>query len=504
MYGRAETFVPLPAVAGFTANKQQYFNMSSKETHYNRKEQPKEEGSHEKSTGRKRQQLSPERAKDRAKKDHKTKGDQPSANKGSFRPRTGSSDENRSTERKPFRKEGEEKRPYPKREDKPFERRNDGETRPFKKREQDGERKPFDKNRGEKKSFGKEGAERRSFPKREDKPFGRRNDGEDRPFKKREQDGDKPFKKYNPSADREDRPGRPAAGKKAFGDRKPGADKKSRFPESKPIKEEQPKNPFEGEDFYEDERPFTRSRKWDEKAKEGPMTLNKYLAHSGISSRREAAKIIKDGKVKVNDEVLLEPGYRVKDGDKITYDGKLMKPQKNLVYILLNKPKGFITTTDDEKGRRTVMELVANAEADRIYPIGRLDRNTTGVLLMTNDGDLTQKLSHPSYNCKKIYQVTLTEPLTKRDYDKIVAGITLEDGPAPVDALAYLEKKNEIGIEIHSGKNRIVRRIFESLGYVVDKLDRVVFAGLTKKNVSRGKWRFLTEKEVLILKHFKS
>jgi 23S rRNA pseudouridine2605 synthase len=235
------------------------------------------------------------------------------------------------------------------------------------------------------------------------------------------------------------------------------------------------------------------------------MTLNKYLAHAGISSRREAGEIVKTGKVKVNGAVVLEPGYRVKEDDEVTYEDKVMKPQKNLIYILLNKPKGFITTTDDEKGRRTVMDLVANAGGERLYPVGRLDRATTGVLLITNDGDLAQKLSHPSYDSKKIYQVTLTEPLTKRDFDYIAAGsVKLEDGMAPVDALAYLEKKNEIGIEIHSGKNRIVRRIFESLGYVVEKLDRVVYAGLTKKNVSRGKWRFLTEKEVINLKHFKS
>lgn len=504
--------------------------MSSKETHYNRKEQSAgEEGNSEKGAGRKRQPLSPERAKDRTKKNHKTKSDQPvNREERTFRPKNKDRDENRGGEKKPFerRNDGEKKsfRPdnegkrFPKRDDKPFGRRNDGEERPFKKRDHDG------------------GEGKRPDRRREegDKPFGRRNDGEERPFKRRDNDGshkpfnkdrgedkrperrreegDKPFKKYVPFEDREDKSTR-LAGKKPFGDRKPdngksfgkpGADRKSRFPVEKPAQDEKPKNPFEGEDFYEDERPFTRSRKWDEKAKEGPMTLNKYLAHSGISSRREAANIIKEGKVKVNGAVLTEPGYRVQEGDQITFDDKVMKPQKNLVYILLNKPKGFITTTEDEKGRRTVMELVANAETDRIYPIGRLDRNTTGVLLMTNDGDLTQKLSHPSYNCKKIYQVTLTEPLTKRDFDKIVAGITLEDGPIKVDALAFLEKKNEIGIEIHSGKNRIVRRIFESLGYVVEKLDRVVFAGLTKKNVSRGKWRFLTEKEVITLKHFKS
>jgi len=234
------------------------------------------------------------------------------------------------------------------------------------------------------------------------------------------------------------------------------------------------------------------------------MTLNKYLAHSGISSRRDAAAIIKEGKVEVNGKVLTEPGYRVQPGDKVVLDGKELKPQRHHVYVLLNKPKDFLTTTEDDRGRRTVMELVTGATDDRLYPIGRLDRNTTGVLLLTNDGDLAQKLSHPRYESKKIYQVSLDKDLTKRDFDKIIEGVTLEDGIAIVDRLAYLEKKSEIGLEIHSGRNRIVRRIFESLGYDVVKLDRVMYAGLTKKNVSRGKWRLLTDREVIQLKHFRS
>lgn len=234
------------------------------------------------------------------------------------------------------------------------------------------------------------------------------------------------------------------------------------------------------------------------------MTLNKYLAHSGVSSRRDAAALIKEGKVEVNGKVLTEPGYRVQPEDKVTMEGKLMKPQQHFVYVLLNKPKDFLTTTEDDRGRRTVMELVSGATEDRLYPIGRLDRNTTGVLLLTNDGDLAQKLSHPKYESKKIYQVSLDKDLTKRDFDQIVEGVMLEDGMAKVDRLAYLDKKSEIGLEIHSGRNRIVRRIFESLGYDVVKLDRVMYAGLTKKNVSRGKWRFLTEKEVITLKHFRN
>ncbi|PZF72265.1 rRNA pseudouridine synthase [Taibaiella soli] len=234
------------------------------------------------------------------------------------------------------------------------------------------------------------------------------------------------------------------------------------------------------------------------------MTLNKYIAHSGQCSRRDAAELVKKGKVKVNGEMMLDPGYRVKPGDLVILGGKKLTPQKNMVYILLNKPKGFITTTEDPEGRKTVMELVENSGAERLFPVGRLDRNTTGLLLLTNDGDLAQKLSHPSHEIKKIYQVTLDKSLSKPDFDKIAAGLELEDGEVKVDSIAYLESKNEVGLEIHSGKNRIVRRIFESLGYEVEKLDRVMYAGLTKKNVNRGKWRFLSDREIILLKHFKN
>jgi 23S rRNA pseudouridine2605 synthase len=206
----------------------------------------------------------------------------------------------------------------------------------------------------------------------------------------------------------------------------------------------------------------------------------------------------------VNGELAMEPGMKIASGDAVSVAGKKIVPTKNLAYLLLNKPKGFITTTEDEKGRRTIMDLVASSEIDRLYPIGRLDRNTTGLIILTNDGELAQKLSHPKYNVKKIYQVTLDKNISKADFEKILAGVSLEDGLAPVDSLAMLEEKNELGIEIHSGKNRIVRRIFEHLGYQVEKLDRVMYAGLTKKNLPRGKWRLLTEREVILLKHFKS
>ena len=236
------------------------------------------------------------------------------------------------------------------------------------------------------------------------------------------------------------------------------------------------------------------------------MPLNKYIAHCGVCSRRDAVEFIKEGKVKVNDVVVLEPGHKLTDSDEVKLSGKKLFPARNLVYILLNKPKDYITTSEDTHGRKTVLDLVKGATNERIYPIGRLDRNTTGVLLLTNDGELTQKLSHPSFEVRKTYEVRLDKPLTKAHFDKIVAGITLEDGPVKIDALAYADTADRsiVGIELHSGRNRIVRRIFESLGYDVKNLDRVVFGNLTKKNVERGKWRFLKEKEIRLLKFMNS
>lgn len=246
--------------------------------------------------------------------------------------------------------------------------------------------------------------------------------------------------------------------------------------------------------------PATHTRK----VSPGTMPLNKFIAHAGIAARREAAELVKQGLVKVNGELVTEPGFKVSARDEIRVNGKKAWIAKNLVYILLNKPKDYLTTTDDPQGRKTVLDITRNATTERIYPVGRLDRNTSGVLLLTNDGELAQKLTHPSNEVKKVYHVTLNKALEPKDYEAILAGVTLEDGAAPVDALAYADAKDktQIGIEIHSGRNRIVRRIFEHLGYDVKSLDRVIFAGLTKKNVDRGKWRFLTEKEVRDLKHF--
>lgn len=233
-----------------------------------------------------------------------------------------------------------------------------------------------------------------------------------------------------------------------------------------------------------------------------PMPLNKYISHGGICSRREAVSLIKEGKITVNDQAVTEPGYKVEESDVVKFSNKRVVPQKELVYILLNKPKDYITTSEDPQGRKTVLDLLKGATTQRIYPVGRLDRNTTGVLIMTNDGELTQKLSHPSYQVKKVYEAKLDKPLLKTDFQQLLTGIVLEDGFIAPDALGYADPKDKtvIGIEIHSGRNRIVRRMFEHLGYDVKALDRVMFANLTKKNVDRGKWRHLSEKEVRLLK----
>lgn len=232
-----------------------------------------------------------------------------------------------------------------------------------------------------------------------------------------------------------------------------------------------------------------------------PVRLNKYLANAGIFSRREADEFIQAGVVSVNGQVVTELGTKVLRTDDIRFHDQKVSMEKK-VYVLLNKPKDCVTTSDDPQQRKTVMDLVKNACPERIYPVGRLDRNTTGVLLLTNDGDLASKLTHPKFLKKKIYHVFLDKKVTAHDMQQIATGITLEDGEVHADAIEYASAtdKSQVGIEIHSGKNRIVRRIFESLGYRVVKLDRVLFAGLTKKNLRRGDWRFLTEKEVDMLR----
>ena len=231
------------------------------------------------------------------------------------------------------------------------------------------------------------------------------------------------------------------------------------------------------------------------------IRLNKYMANAGICSRREADELIQKGLIKVNGEPVTELGVKITAKDSVEYDGKLVTSERK-IYILLNKPKDCVTTSEDPNGRKTVMDIVKGACTERIYPVGRLDRNTTGVLLLTNDGDLASKLTHPKYVKKKIYQVWTDKPITEEDMQHIADGVDLDDGPIHADAVSYVSPtdRKQAGIEIHSGRNRVVRRIFESLGYHVVKLDRVYFAGLTKKNLPRGHWRYLTQEEVNFLK----
>ena len=237
------------------------------------------------------------------------------------------------------------------------------------------------------------------------------------------------------------------------------------------------------------------------KKEPGSMRLNRYIANAGLCSRREADTFIATGCVMINGKIVSEMGHQVLPGESVSFNGRIISAEKKM-YVLLNKPKGYVTTLEDPHADKTVMELIANACSERIYPVGRLDKSTTGLLLFTNDGDMTKRLTHPKYNRKKIYHVFLDQKVTKNHLQDMVDGITLEDGFVVADSVSYVneEDKKQVGIEIHSGKNKIVRRIFEHLGYKVEKLDRVYFCGLTKKDLPRGRWRFLTEEEVNLLK----
>ncbi len=413
--------------------------------------------------------------------------------------------------------------------------REERPSRPFREREngdRDGApRKKFSSDRESsgdrpKRSFrdGDNRNERPAVKRRNDddqKPA-RRNDREDKP-RRSSGDNERPsYRRREEGNDRNERSEKPFAKKPTRGNDRGGSfpgmpdRRKSRedfkresYVDDAPEKRHntRERNAEADAEYYGDDAEWSLSKDKRKKRPEAaayPMPLNKYIAHSGECSRRDAAELVRQGKAKVNGELITDPGHKVNATDKITLSGKKLTPQKGLVYILLNKPKGFITTNEDEKGRKTVMDLIGNAGVGRVFSIGRLDRATTGLLLLTNDGALAQKLSHPSHDVKKVYHVTLDKPFTQADFEKVLAGMELEDGKAEVDEMAYLEKKNELGLEIHSGKNRIVRRIFESLGYVVEKLDRMMYAGLTKKNLPRGKWRFLDEREIVLLKHFKS
>ena len=328
---------------------------------------------------------------------------------------------------------------------------------------------------------------------RPQRPYGN-NAGGDRPYRPRynSEGGDRPQRPYGNNAGG-DRPFRPRYN--SNGDR--------------------PQRPYGNRDSYS--RPIRRTGDYDPNAKYSkkkqieykeqfvdpnePIRLNKFLANAGVCSRREADEFITAGVVSVNGEVVTELGTKITRQDVVTFNEKPVQIESK-VYIVLNKPKNCVTTSDDPQERLTVMDLVKNACQERIYPVGRLDRNTTGVLLLTNDGDLASKLTHPSFKKKKIYHVWLDKNVAIEDMEKIANGLELEDGEIHADAISYASEddKSQVGIEIHSGRNRIVRRIFESLGYHVTKLDRVYFAGLTKKNLGRGKWRYLNEREVNALR----
>ena len=333
-----------------------------------------------------------------------------------------------------------------------------------------GERKSGDKPRYEHRDGDK--------PRRQygDKPaYGERKFGDKPRYEHR--DGDKPRRQYGD---------KPAYGERKFGDKKYGDRKFG----DKPYKPGPRKH---------DDKPASYPKFTPEK-QVGEMRLNRFLAQSGLCSRREADDFITAGLVTVNGQIVTQLGTKVLPTDEVKFNDSRVQGEKK-VYLVLNKPKGYVTSLDDPHAGKTVMDLVEGACTERIYPVGRLDKNSLGLLLFTNDGDLTKQLTHPSYLKKKIYQVTLDKPLARADMDRIAEGITLEDGEIFADEISYVkENKQEIGIEIHSGRNRIVRRIFDFLGYTVTKLDRVYYAGLTKKNLKRGAWRFLSREEVERLK----
>ena len=419
-------------------------------------------------------------------------------------------------ERKPWqdRSQSGDRPSYPNREGGSFERKpwqdrsqsGGGDRKPWQDRSQGGggERKPWqDRSQGG-------GGERKPWQDRsqsgggERKPWQDRSQGggggERKPWQDRSQGGGggerKPWQDRSQSGGGERKPwqDRSQSGggyeRKPYGDRKPFNKGGGGFGK-KPFRKK--------DDFFIEKKP-----KPNLPSGEG-MPLNKYLAHCGVSSRRKAVEFIEQGKVTVNNEVKLEPYYRIQPGDIVICDGKLATVQERQIYVLLNKPKNVITTTDDDRGRPTVLDIVDPHFPERLYPVGRLDRDTTGLLLLTNDGDLAQKLSHPSHNVQKQYRVGLRKSLSEKDLEHIERGVELEDGLMEVNWIRFSEDHPErdiVELEISSGRNRVVRRLFEALGYEIFKLDRFYFAGLTKKDLPRGSFRELTQREIIMLKHF--
>lgn len=465
---------------------------------------------------RKRDSSGPTRGKRGASRQERSSG-RPTP---SGKPRTSSSrrsDEGSSASKRKFDKDS--KPPFKKFDkdsssrrsnEKPFEGKPKFDKRPSFKKSGEGSfegKKRFDKD-GPKSSFrkfDKDSSERRSggssFEKRD----------------KLTKDHSKPpFRKFDKRSSSGEEPGRRTS--RAFDKPDDRGDRRKKFTKSggEGFSAKPKRTGEEGESkprgfFNKQASGRVRPRKYSAKKEETPTInsqtgkyrLNRYIANSGVCSRREADELIKMGLVSVNGNVITEMGFQVGARDEVRYEGRVLRAEKP-VYVLMNKPKGYLTTTKDPQERNTVMHIIGNAVKERVYPVGRLDRNTTGLLLFTNDGDLADKLSHPSYNVKKIYKVELDRPLAKNDFQKIVDGIQLEEGRAMVDDLAIVSDDGKtVGIELHIGWNRVVRRIFERLEYSVVKLDRSVYAGLDKKDLPRGQWRFLTQEEIIRLKHFK-
>lgn len=416
---------------------------------------------------------------------------------------------------KPFKKsprkfsgDASNERPFRKSPRKSFSGDSSGD-RPFKKSprkfsDDSKNERPFRKSPG--KSFSGDSSNERPFRKSPRKFSGDSDGG--RPFKRSGKSFGKPASE---NFERKDKPASSGDNRRTSQKSNPNYSrpfKRKSFDGKGPGKRRDDESTEKGGFFTKGNAKGRRPRKdFSKPSEEAPLQdklirLNKYIANSGVCSRREADELITMGLISVNGKVITELGYKVNPGDEVRHENKVLRAEKP-VYILMNKPKGYLTTTTDPQERNTVMHILGDAVRERIYPVGRLDRNTTGLLLFTNDGDLAEKLMHPSYNVKKIYKVELDRPLTKADFERIKEGVHLEEGKAVVDDLAIISDDGRtVGVEIHIGWNRVIRRIFETLDYAVVKLDRSVYAGLDKKDLSRGHWRFLTKEEIVRLKHY--
>ncbi len=362
----------------------------------------------------------------------------------------------------------------------PRPRRSYGEEKPY------GESRGYgEKNYGEKRYTERNSGERNYGERPERRPYGERNGNESRGY------GDRKFERRINGEGRPNREYRQRGEERAYGEHSQNGYRKSNYGDGGMRGEKRFSKPrYDSEHYPTYPAPVI----------EDQIRLNRYIAMSGICSRREADEYILSGTVTVNDQVVTELGSKVGQNDVVKLDGKVLQNEK-MVYIVMNKPKGYVTSVDDPHADKTVMDLLKGCCKERVYPVGRLDKNSMGVLLITNDGELTKQIAHPSYEKRKVYQVTIDKPMERADMERLLEGVELEDGMISADAIDYAsDKKTDIGIEIHSGRNRIVRRMFEKVGYHVLKLDRVYFAGLTKQRLKRGAWRFLTPREVTMLK----